>query len=195
MGLRIVVATLCSLASLPAFAGHDSLDPLNRVHLGISFSDENTPGINGGLDSRLTRLVFIDMGAFASPMPFPDDIKAEGDDPATDTVFLRHGIYVAPGVRIPHREKDGLQWDVIGRGGFGGVWSTDINPESATLDGSYEIEADPALLAGLDLQLRKDHVGLRVAGKEFFYKVFSGPERADVALAKPQFTGEILYQW
>ena len=195
MGLRFVVATLCSLASLPAFAGHESLDPLNRVHLGISFSDENTFGINGGLDSRLTRLVFIDMGAFASPMPFPDDMKAQGDDPATDTVFLRHGIYVAPGLRVPHREKDGLQWDVIARGGFGGVWSTDVNPESATLNGNYEVEADPSLLAGLDLQLRKDHVGLRLAGKEYFFKVFSGPAREDVALAKPQFAGEILYQW
>jgi hypothetical protein len=195
MGLRIVVATLCSLASLPAFAAHDSLDPLNRVHFGISFSDENTPGINGGFDSRLTRIIFIDMGAFASPMPLPDDIEANGDDPAKDTVFLRHGIYVAPGLRVPHREKSGLQWDVIGRGGFGGVWSTDVNPESATMSGSYDIEGDPALLAGLDLQLRKDHVGLRVAGKEYFYKVFSGPERTDVALAKPQFTGEVLYQW
>ena len=195
MGLRFVVATLCSLASLPAFAGHDALDPLNRVHLGVSFSDENTFGINGGFDSRLTRLVFIDMGAFASPMPFPDDIGAEGDDPAKDTVFLRHGIYVAPGLRVPHREKDGLQWDVIARGGFGGVWSADVNPESATINGNYEIEADPALLAGLDLQLRKDRVGLRLAGKEYFFKVFYGPERQDVALAKPQFAGEILYQW
>jgi hypothetical protein len=195
MGLRFVVATLCSLASLPALASRDSLDPLNRVHAGVSFSDEYTFGVNGGLDSRLTRLVFIDMGGFASPMPFPDDVEADGDSPAKETVFLRHGIYVAPGLRIPHREKDGLQWDVIARGGFGGVWSTDVNPESATLDGTYEVEADPALLAGLDLQLRKDHVGLRVAGKEFFYKVFSGPERTDVALAKPQFTGEILYQW
>jgi hypothetical protein len=195
MGLRFVAATLCSLVSLPALAAHDSLDPLNRVHLGVSFSDEYTFGVNGGLDSRLTRLVFIDMGGFASPMPFPDDVKADGDDPANETVFLRHGIYVAPGLRVPHREKDGLQWDVIARGGFGGVWSTDINPESATIDGDYEVEADPGLLAGLDLQLRKDHFGLRLAGKEYFFKVFSGPERQDVGLAKPQFAGEILYQW
>jgi hypothetical protein len=195
MGLRFVVATLCSLASLPAFAGHDSLDPLNRAHLGVSYSDQNTLGINGGFDSRLTRLVFIDMGGFASPMPFPDDIQAQADDPASETVFLRHGIYVAPGIRVPHREKDGLQWDVTGRGGFGGVWSADINPESVTMNGHYEVEADPALLAGLDLQLRKDHVGLRVTGKEYFFKVFSGPLRTDVALAKPQFTGEVVYQW
>jgi len=195
MGLRFVVAILCSLASLPARAARDALDPLNRVHLGISFSDEYTFGINGGLDSRLTRIVFIDMGAFASPMPFPDDVDAEGDTPANDTVFLRHGIYVAPGVRVPHREKDGLQWDVTGRGGFGGVWSTDVNPESATMNGQYEVEADPSLLAGLDLQLRKDHFGLRVSGKEYFFKVFSGPHREDVALAKPQFAGEIVYQW
>jgi hypothetical protein len=195
MGIRFVVATLCSLVSLPALAARDALDPLNRVHLGVSFSDEYTFGVNGGLDSRLTRLVFIDMGGFASPMPFPDDVKADGDDPASDTVFLRHGIYVAPGLRVPHREKDGLQWDVIARGGFGGVWSTDVNPESATVDGDYEVEADPGLLAGLDLQLRMDHFGLRLAGKEYFFKVFSGPERQDVALAKPEFAGEILYQW
>jgi hypothetical protein len=195
MGLRFAVATLSGLVSLPALAARDALDPLNRGHLGISFSDEYTFGINGGLDSRLTRIVFIDMGAFASPVPFPDDVDVSPDAHPSDTVFLRHGIYVAPGIRIPHREKDGLQWDVTARGGFGGVWSTDVNPESATINGHYEIEADPAVLAGLDLQLRKDHFGLRVAGKEYMFKVFSGPMREDVVLLKPQFAGELVYQW
>jgi hypothetical protein len=195
MGPRVAAATLLGLASLPVFAAHEPLDPLNRVHLGVSFSDENTFGINGGLDSRLTRLVFIDMGGFASPVPFPDDVNASPDDEANDTVFLRHGIYVAPGLRVPHREKEGLQWDVIARGGFGGVWSTDVNPDSATLDGQYEVEANPAVLAGLDLQLRKDHFGLRLGGKEYFFKVFSGPSREDVVLLKPQFVGELVYQW
>ena len=195
MGLRFAVATLWGLVSLPAFAGHEALDPLNRGHLGVSFSDENTFGLNGGLDSRLTRIVFIDMGAFASPVPFPDDVNVSAEADPSDSVFLRHGIYVAPGLRIPHREKDGIQWDVIARGGFGGVWSTDINPESSTMDGEHEVEADPAGLAGLDLQLRKDHFGIRLAGKEYIFKVFSMSLREDVVLFKPQFAGELLYQW
>ena len=194
MGLRFAFATLWGLASLPAFAAREPLDPLNRGHLGVSFSDENTFGLNGGLDSRLTRVVFIDMGAFASPIAFPD-VEVSAEASASESVFLRHGIYVAPGFRIPHREKDGIQWDVIARGGFGGVWSTDVNPESATLDGEYEIEANPAVLAGLDLQLRKDHFGIRLAGKEYMFKVFSAPIREDAVLFKPQFAGEILYQW
>ncbi len=193
--MRIAIATLWGLISLPALAAREALDPLNRGHLGVSFSDEYTFGLNGGLDSRLTRLVFIDMGAFASPMPFPDDVQVDPEANTGEFVFLRHGIYVAPGLRVPHREKDGLQWDVTARGGFGGVWSTDVNPESATINGHYEIEADPAVLAGLDLQLRKDHFGLRVAGKEYMFKVFDQDLRQDVVLVKPQFSGELVYQW
>jgi hypothetical protein len=192
--MRIAVAILAGLASSPALAAREALDPLNRGHAGVSFSDQKTVGFNVGLDSRLTRVVFIDLGAFASPAPFPEDTTVDSEN-AADFVFLRHGIYVAPGLRVPHREKDGFQWDATARGGFGGVWSTDVNPASATLNGHYEVEANPAVLAGLDLQLRKDHFGLRVAGKEYMFKVFSQDLREDVVLLKPQFSGELVYQW
>src|SRR5262245_38835052 len=99
MGKGIVVLGALSLTSLPAMAAHEALDPLNRGHVGISFSDENTPGVNAGLDSRLTRVVFIDVGIFASPMSFPEtEVSSEK---TADFVFLRHGVYVAPGLRLP----------------------------------------------------------------------------------------------
>jgi hypothetical protein len=193
---NVIVAALSlflGLFSVPAMAAHEALDPLNRGHFGVSFSDENTLGLNGGLDSRLTRIVFIDMGAFVSPLAFPEmDVESEKTE---DFVFLRHGIYVAPGLRIPHREKAGVEWDVTGRAGFGGVWSTDVNPENKTSNGGYEVEADPAVLAGLDAQVRKDHIGFRVTAKEYMFKVFSQDLREDVVLVKPQFTGEVVYQW
>jgi hypothetical protein len=192
--MRIAVAILMGLVSTPALADREALDPLNRGHAGVSFSDNKTVGFNVGLDSRLTRVVFIDMGAFASPSPFPEDAAVSSDKTA-DLVFLRHGIYVAPGLRVPHREKGGVQWDLTARGGFGGVWSTNVDPENATINGDYEIEANPAVLAGLDAQVRKDHFGIRVAGKEYMFKVFSRALREDVVLLKPQFSGELVYQW
>jgi hypothetical protein len=194
--LRFALVAVLGAWSVPAWAARPALDPLNRGHVGVSFSDGNTIGLNGGLDSRLTRIVFIDVGAFGSPITFPEMDVRTGQDPG-EYVFLRHGIYVAPGLRLPHRDTDGLDWDLIGRGGFGGVWSTDVNPTNylATGSGRYEVEADPAALAGLDVQLRKERVGLRAGAKAYLFKIFSQELVEDVVLVKPQWSGEVVYQW
>lgn len=185
-----------TIGSTEAWANRPALDPLNRLHLGASFSDQRTVGVHGGLDSRLTRLVFVDLGGFVSPMDFPFEDIGFSEDVA-DYVFLRHGIYVAPGLRIPHRQKEGFSWDVIGRGGMSAVWSADVDPDNFLGPGGpdYEVEPDPALLFGADAQVRFDRLGFRVGGKGYTFSVYSQSKAVDVAVVKVQWFGEVMYQW
>lgn len=177
-----------------AWAGRPPMDPLNRIHAGLSLADgtENV-GFQAGLDSRLTRVVHVDAGLFVSAN---DAVQAKVDplvdDPKT-FYSLRHGVYVAPGARIPHRYGDGFNWDLIGRGGFAVIWAadssqTDQNDQMVTI-------SEPALLLGADLLLRYDRVGLNLSGKALGFYTYAPAARVETTAVRPQMAAELVVQF
>jgi hypothetical protein len=182
------------LLSASADAARMPLDPQNRLHLGVAAMDGTESfGLTLGMDSRLTRFVSIDIGAFLSATESPVLVPPE-DSTIEDWITMRHGIWFAPGIRVPHRYGDGLTWDVFVRGGFASVWSEDASDD-------YDSLFDVAMLGGLDFMLRKDHIGLRLSGKGFFYK--SSPYVAwtqkwvasELFVFAPQVSLEAIYQF
>lgn len=193
--LLALTALVGLLASTAAEARRLPLDPENRVHLGAALTDNTSLGIFGGLDSRLTRIVSVDVGGFISPVPLPDDI-APDSDAGKDFIFLRHGVYVAPGLRVPHRQGSGLQWDVVGRPGFAAIFTNDVHPDNQTTPNErFQTVASPSIFGAGELLLRKDAVGVRLSGRAYLFRQFSGHENADIVLVRPQYTAELVYQW
>lgn len=183
------------LCSAPAQARRLPLDPENRVHLGAVLTDNRTFGVMGGLDSRLTRVVSVDVGGFLSPMPLPDDVAPDSEQ-GEDFVFMRHGVYVAPGLRLPHRQPKALQWDLILRPGFAALFNNDVHPDNQTTPNErFQTIAAPSLFGGGELLLRKDHVGLRLTGRAFLFRQFSSYENADMVLVRPQYGAELVWQF
>lgn len=186
---RLSVATACLLASTTASAARFGLDPQNRLHAGLSMVNSDfKPGINAGLDSRLSRVLYVDVGGFFTTTDDSGRAAPESVDSAADYFELRHGLYVAPGLRVPHRYGEGLNWDLTGRAGFGAVWSTDASSD-------YALHADPALLVGGDLLLRYEQVGLRFGGKLFGYDAFATGPRQQTGVLRPQYFIEGVIQW
>ncbi len=190
----LVIST--SFLTTPAHAGRMPLDAQNRLHAGVSLTD-TTLGAGGvfGMDSRLTRLVFVDIGVFYTPgnESYDPNIDARNDDPR-DWYTLRHGIYAAPGLRIPHRYSDGINWDVVGRAGFAAVWVSDVSQSLIPADKAF-VYSEPSLLVGADALIRWDHVGLRVSGKAYGWTTVSPVARTEVNVVRPQFTVEGVYQF
>lgn len=192
-GPRLLLAGLpLLLLALPqdAEARRVPLDPQNRLHVGLSIADFGTMGIGGGLDSRLTRVISVDAGGYLSPGAPSGDLPTS--DPADDPhewFSLRHSLYVTPGFRVPHRYKGQLTWDLYGRVGFGVVWADDA---AATDD---VILINPAFIGGGELLLRKDSVGLRFTGKANHFRAYSTSAKDEIALTRPQWGAEVVYQW
>ena len=198
--LRQLLRTAVLLA-LPtvAFAGRVALDPQTRVHGGIDLAggpSATAPalGVAAGFDARMTRLVSVDVGGFVSPGPEPA-LDTSLSDPTT-SIYLRHGIYIAPGLRIPHKATEKVSWDIVFRGGFGGVWWADVaSTEDLSGGDSPLIGINPALLAGVDLMLRQDAWGFRLSGKAFGFRPFSEITLNTVTMARPEASAELVYQW
>jgi len=190
------VALATTLLSSTATAGKMPLDSLNRVHAGLAITD-NGSGLGGvvGLDSRLTRMIFVDLGGFYTP---GDQQYDAGIDPETsapkDWYTMRNGLYAAPGMRIPHRYQDGFNWDVVGRLGFAALWIADesqrIIPQTEAL-----VYSEAALLAGADVLLRMDDFGVRMSGKAYGWNSYSPVARIETNVLRPQFTIEGVYQF
>lgn len=171
------------------------LDPQTRLHMGLSLNNGvESKGITGGMDSRLSRFISIDVSGFISASETFTLTPDESDSTVSDWVTLRHGLYAAPGIRVPHRYGEGLVWDLFFRVGFGSVWSQDASNE-------YDWLFDAALLGGVDALVRQGPIGVRVAAKGFFYKTYpniawtknwSGSE---LLVMSPQVTVEALYQF
>ena len=182
------------LLSASADAARMPLDPQNRLHLGLAaMNGTDSLGLTFGMDSRLTRFVSIDIGGFLSATETPILTPPE-ESSVEDWVTMRHGIWFAPGIRVPHRYGDGLTWDVFFRSGFGTVWSADASDD-------YEALFDVALIGGVDFMLRKDNIGARISGKGFFYKTY--PYVAwqedwvanELFVLAPQVSLEAVYQF
>ena len=197
--IRSCFAALVLLA-LPtaAIAARPALDPQNRLHAGVGVATGagfSAPSVGAtlGVDSRMSRVVYVDVGGFLSPVAVPDLGLAE--EVGADSIFLRHGLYVAPGLRVPHRAGEGVTWDVLLRGGFAGVWWTDVQAEQTLGSGTYLVDLDPAALAGLDAIVRKGALGARVSAKGYIFAPYSHTQDEDIRVLRPHLAVEAFYQW
>jgi len=179
-----------------ALAGRPAMDPQVRMHLGVSAVQGPSPiGLMGGLDSRLTRSLHVDIGGMGTLTPIPEgaEVEVEVD---TDYYRLRHGIYLAPGVRIPHRQPSAFSWDVIFRFGGAVTWSADLDPEAVSLTTDRVRHAiGPAGLGGVDLMIRGEKVGVRASGKGFASWVYDPHSQDNALVISPQVGLEALYQF
>jgi hypothetical protein len=152
----------------------------NSVHLGGAWTPGN-PQLLMGFDSRLTQSISVDVGGFFAPTAATD---AGGSDPWV----LRHGLYVEPGVRIPHRNKSEFKWDLIVRAGFGPVWVADGASR-------FEQQISPGLNGGGDLMFRYQDWGLRFEGRMWYLKPFSKYDQMEMVTVVPQVGASMLYQF
>ena len=164
------------------------LDPQNRIHAGLSMTDSSLhPGGIMGLDSRMTRLIYVDVGGFVSLDSAPE-VELASIENDSEFINLRHGITVTPGVRIPHRYSEGINWDFTFRAGFAAVWSSDASSSGV-------LQVDPALIGGVDFLLRRDAVGLRLGARMFGLKPYVNHTGTDAVVLRPQTSVEFVYQW
>lgn len=184
------------LLASSAFAA-SALDPQIRLHLGLGvLADDLAPlGLTGGIDARLTRLLNIDLGGFGTLMETPAEAQIERDPPSS-YFRLRHGVYVAPGIRIPHSQPKTWAWDLFVRGGAGVVFSQNIQPGVEDLDGEgYLLEPAPAGFAGGDLTVRGEKVGVRIGGKAWMYAGQQKYPADEIFVVAGQFAVEGVYQF
>jgi len=179
-----------------ALATQSGLDPQNRVHLGVSVVDGPSPvGISGGFDSRLTRLASVDLGGFASVVPIAEDVGVTVET-YPEYLRLRHGVYIAPGLRIPHPQPQAFAYDFFLRVGAGVVWTANLSPDVSGFDTSnYSVLPAPAGLAGADALIRVGPVGARLAGKAWMYEGTRAIPAESFFMLRASASIEGLYQW
>jgi len=190
-------SVLIALALLsPEARAGQPLEPQVRVHAGVSWLNGPSPfGVTGGIDARLTRLLAIDLGGFYTPVEI-----AEADwvsQPEADESFhLRHGLYFAPGIRIPHPQPRTWAWDVILRVAPAVVWYADTSSESYSIDGlPYAITPAASGFAGGDLMLRLGAFGVRASGRAYLYEALHSSGFDTYVKVEPQVAIEALVQF
>jgi len=152
----------------------------NRLHVGTAWTPGSTHAVVG-LDSRMSQSIFVDVGAFMSP--------TEPEKPGgTNAWTLRHGIYVDPGFRVPHRNKSEFKWDIILRGGFAPVWMADSEAQ-------FKLQIMPALNGGGDLMFRYKDWGIRFEARMWYMKPISEYQKIAISTTKPQIGTSLLYQF
>lgn len=167
------------------------LEPQVRLHAGVNYVLGPAPfGVTGGLDARLTRILAIDMGGFGT---FSELTESDYVDQAADNDYflLRHGVYFAPGLRVPHPQPRTWAWDVFVRGGAGVVWYADTDP--SVLNGNNGLGHTTAAAAGfggLDLLFRVDRYGARATGRAWIYEAQHQIGGNPAVLVQPQITLE-----
>lgn len=195
----MAAATALFLASAPAAAQTMALDPQNRLHVGLNYvSGPSGLGITAGFDSRLTRIIALDVGMFASPVPISDEYEWAGAADAGTPEYqqLRHGIYAAPGLRIPHAQPKTWAWDVFARAGGGVIWTADLSPDVQVYNGNaHDINPDPAGMVGADALVRFGKVGMRASGKVWMFDVLQTTPTETFFVVRPQWSVEALVQW
>jgi hypothetical protein len=193
--LSMTLLLVSTALTQDAAAARPALEPQVRFHLGAAAVEGPSGfGITGGMDSRLTDKIYVDIAGMVSPIPIPEDTEVEAENNA-DYFRMRHNLYLAPGLRIPHRQPKDFSWDILFRGGVGVVWSADLDPTALVLEGNHRIELDPAAMGGLDLQFRKDKLGVRLSGKAFVMRVSEPDVRDDIWDWAPQAGLEAFYQF
>jgi len=173
------------------------MEPQVRVHLGASaVSGPSGFGLMGGLDARLTRVLYMDIGGFGSVMSLPDQVDIDVTD-QSDYFRLRHAIYLAPGVRIPHRQPERFAWDLTFRFGPALTWTADLNPDSFAVEpkDAYRVSASIAGNGGLELLVRRNNVGVRASGRYFLANIIDYEANDYTLVFMPQLGLEAIYQF
>jgi hypothetical protein len=191
-----LVAVLVLWAGVPASARAAPLPPMNRVHVGLSVvGGPSALGIDGGLDSRLTRFIFVDAGGFITPDVTDLSLVPEVSDPS-DSFHLRHGVYIGPGCRIPHAQPKSFSWEATVRIGMAAIWLADLEASRPVNYGSpYSFTTIVAGVGGLDLTVLHDKLGMRLGYREFVSSPFSFDTSQNTLFLAGQGTVEALYQF
>lgn len=181
------------LGSHPAVAG--TMPTQNRLHLGVSGVEGPSPlGLTGGLDSRLTRFVYVDAGGFRALLPLEDGLDLPSLDPG-DAFIVRHGLFLSPGVRIPHVQPKSFTYDLLIRGGVAALWLANLDPEVSTFDEStYGSTTVASGFAGLELHAQVGHFGTRLGYRHYFAAPYYEAIMASTLLASGQVSLEAVYQ-
>ena len=183
----IFFISICIFSSSTSRAQAIALEPQNRVLAGYTFNDGNQ-GVGIGFDSRLTQLIYINVGTFFS---LTDREYTIDESDASSLISLSNGIYAAPGFRFPHRYKsdiNALNWDILFRTGFACVSSQNA------LDANWFL-VEPAALVGIDLQLKKYNYGFSLSSKAFRYRVDISSLQETLYVTRPQVSAVFFYQW
>ena len=181
---KILIAMSLLVMGADVHARAMPLEPQNRLHFGGNW----TPGSNSldiGFDSRMTQLISIDVGSFMSPTA---PVATSEDPEGSEAWVLRHGLYVDPGFRIPHRHEGDLHWDVFVRAGFGPVWVADAESD-------FSIETNPSLNTGLDFMLSSGSWGMRMTGRAYYFKPYSKYQKIEVSVLRPQVGLQVYHQF
>jgi hypothetical protein len=175
----------------PAHAQGMALDPQNRLHVGLNVVDSPSGfGVTGGFDSRLTRIIALDVGA--------RDFEAPDEDDAEYPSFfrLRHGVYATPGLRIPHAQPRTWAWELFFRAGGGVIWAANLSPDApADTDTFFSIRPDPAGVVGADALVRFGRFGARIFGKAWMFDIVQTSPTKSFFVVRPQYGVEALIQW
>jgi hypothetical protein len=192
---RLLGSLVVGFAALmvPGRAQAQALDPMNRLHLGAAFVQGPAPyGLTIGFDSRLTRLAFVDAGGFGT-LGSPDPDALDPDTAPEDSLRLRHGIYIAPGIRVPHVQPQAFGFDLLPRAGMAAIWLADLG--SADMPGRHPYSTEVAGFVGLDLTVQKGPVGLRASYRHLFCAPYVPETKSDMPMNTPLFTAEAQYQF
>lgn len=190
-----VLAFLFALWSAPAHALSLGLDPQNRIHLGVSMVEGPAPiGFTGGFDSRLSRVLCMDLGLFVSPFAIPEDY-AFTPTSYEQNYKIRSGIYLTPGLRIPHPQPKSWAWEVFARGGFGVLWTANLDPDSYDQATSSAPRASPAGVVDVDALARFGPYGIRAFGKGWIFSASRLSPDEQYVLVRPQWGLEGVFQW
>ena len=189
-----MLATLIALLMLPAHATTVALDPQVRPHAGVSWVPGDAGlGVTGGFEARMTRLVAMDIGGFASVQQLPESIPGDG---LPDSARLRHGLSLTPGIRIPHPQPKAWAWELFVRGGGGVAWTTDVSAKVPAAEGTvYVVKPGMAGIAGADLLVRAGRVGGRLAAKAWIFDATQASPARSFTIVRPQISAEALIQW
>ena len=187
MNWKSVALMVVMAAAMPmnSYAGRPAMDPLNRLHVGLSYTD--SAGVGVGFDSRMTNLIWMDVGAFMSTEELTAG-KSVPDQSGADTWMLRNGLYLAPGFRLPHKQPEKVQWDIFARGGFSGVWAADAASD-------YSQVSNLGLFAGGEVLVKAGSMGIRLSGKAFYFKPYSKYRQVETTVVRPQYGAEMVYQF
>ena len=129
----------------------------------------------------MTQSISVDVGGFISP-------TAATSRGLNERWVLRQGLFVTPGVRVPHRNKSEIKWDLILRGGFGPVWLADS-------EARFDTQINPGLVGGADWMLRYKQWGLRFENRVWYMRPFSRAQQVEVVTILPQIGGSVQYEF
>ena len=168
-----------------SYAQMFSLNPLNRLSAGASYVDSSL-GVSASFESRLTQIIYVNVGGFRSLS------ETEFDEVETENQLkLRHGVWAAPGIRLPHRYnkgKNALNWDLFLRTGFGCFFNDVADKPDA-------FNMEPGGLLGADFLLLWRSVGVRLSGKGVFQKAYVSKENQSLMLISPLTSIEFYTQF